>query len=291
MKKILDWLSIPYYFNSSNKFKITISFYIGLFVFIFLYLFKPFNLISLEGLLLKYTSAIGLITFFGVFFVLYIPALIFKTYFNEDNWTIGRNLLLIIVGIFFNGILIWYLSSNIKSSENFENLNLLTFLKYTYLVGTIPVVFFIFINEKNVREKRERRAHDINKYNKEKRELEKKELDLKAEIFSENKKESISFNINDLVYITSQGNYASLFLRKEKEIKEKILRVTLNKVEEKLKIYPNIIRCHKSYIINANFIIDIKGNARGYILKSDIIPMDIPVSRSFSKQSLQKLLK
>ncbi|MCH3881348.1 MULTISPECIES: LytTR family DNA-binding domain-containing protein [Tenacibaculum] len=290
MRKILDWLSIPYYFSSSNKFKVKISFCIGLFVFIFLYVFKPFNLVSLEGLLLKYTSAIGLIAFFGVFFVLYIPALIFKNYFNEDNWTIGRNLLLIIVGILFNGILIWYITSYIKSSENFENLDLLTFLKYTYLVGTIPVVFFIFINEKNVREKREKRAQDINKYNKEKRELKKKELDLKTEIFSENKKESISFNINDLVYITSQGNYASLFLKKDEEIKEKILRVTLNKVEEKLKVYPNIIRCHKSYIVNSNFVIDIEGNARGYLLKSDIIPINIPVSRSFSKQSLQKLI-
>jgi len=69
-----------------------------------------------------------------------------------------------------------------------------------------------------------------------------------------------------------------------------ILRVTLTKIDEELQDYTSIIRCHKSYIINVNFITDISGNARGYLLKSDVIPFDIPVSRNFSKQSLKGLL-
>ena len=68
------------------------------------------------------------------------------------------------------------------------------------------------------------------------------------------------------------------------------MRVTLTKIEKELQDYNKIIRCHKSYIVNVNFINNINGNARGYLLKSDEIPFNIPVSRSFSKQSLKSLL-
>ncbi|WP_298883072.1 LytTR family DNA-binding domain-containing protein [uncultured Polaribacter sp.] len=292
MNKIISWLSTPYYFNPSIKFKFKIGVCIGLFVFLFLYIFKPFYLVSLENILLEYTLGIGFITFFGVVFFLYVPALFFKNYFNEDNWTIGRNLFLIIIGILLTGILIWSLGNIYKSKYHLKNISLTTFLWYTYLVGTLPVVFFIFINEKNVREKREKRAEKINKHNKEKLKKEVIELPLKVKIYSDNKKEFINFSIEELVYITSQGNYASFFLMNENnDLKEKILRVTLSKINSSLNDYQNIIRCHKSYIVNTNFINDIYGNARGYMLKSDSIPITIPVSRSFSKESLQSLLR
>ena len=168
MNRITDWLSTPYYFNPSIKFKFKIGVCIGLFVFLFLYIFKPFYLVSLENILLEYTLGIGLITFLGVFFFLYVPALIFKAYFNEDNWTIGRNLFLIIIGILLTGIFIWSIGNAYKSQYHLKNISLVTFLWYTYLVGTLPIVFFIFINEKKVREKREKRAQNINKHNQEK---------------------------------------------------------------------------------------------------------------------------
>jgi hypothetical protein len=290
MKSIISWLSTPYYFNPSITFKFKFSICFGLFVFLFLYIFKPFYLISIEDILLEYTLGIGIITFLGSFFFLFVPALFFKNYFNEDNWTIGRNLFLITIGILITGMVIWFVGTLFKSQFNIKNIGLLQFLSYTYLVGTIPVIFFVFINEINVREKREKRANDIKKYNKEKLESNYKKLASKVELFSDNKKESISFFIDDLVYVTSQGNYASFFLRNEDDLNEKILRVTLTKIEEKLKEYPNIIRSHRSYIVNSDFITDITGNARGYLLTSNFISFNIPVSRKFSKQSLQKLL-
>lgn len=291
MKSILSWLSIPYFFNPSIKFKFKISLYIGLFVFLFLYVFKPFYLVAFGELVLKYTAAIGFLTFLGVFFWLYVPALLFKNYFNEDNWTIGRNLFLIIVGIFFTGVVIWSLSNIYKSELNIKEISLFQFLTYTYLVGTLPVVIFIFINEKNVREKREKRADEVNNRKKERLIEKKKILKKEVVIYSDNNKEHLVLNIDKLVYITSQGNYASFFLQGENgDLKEKILRVTLTKINAEFEDYSNIIRCHKSYIVNANYISDISGNARGYLLNSDVIPFDIPVSRSFSKQSIKSLL-
>lgn len=292
MKKIIYWLSAPYYFNPSTKFKLKVSFAFGLFVFLFLYIFRPFYLSQFQIIILEYTLGIGSITFLGIFSLLFFPPFIFKEYFNEDNWTVGRNIFLILFGVLFIGTFLWYFGEMYKEPYELRKLSLLEYLTYTLLVTILPLFFFLFINEKNVREKRQKRIQNIKDFQKKKLLEKNKILIEKIKIYSDNKKENLSFNIKNMVYITSQGNYASFFLKNEKEeyLKEKILRVTLTRIEEQLKEYPSIIRCHKSYIINTNFIIDISGNARGYLLKSDIIPIDIPVSRKFSKQSLQSLL-
>ena len=291
MKSILSWLKTPYFFNPSTKFKFKISLIFGLFVFVFLYVFKPFTLSSYEVFLLEYTAIIGVFTFSGSFFMLYVPPLIFKSYFKEDSWNVGKNIFLILISIVLIGILLWFFAGSYKESKGVENISLPLFLLYSLLVGAIPTFFSVYINEKITRVKREKRAQEITSYKKEKLLEKKNKLKHSITIYSENKKESISFNISDLVYVTSQGNYASFFIKnKTDSLKEDILRVTLSKIEIQLENYPGIIRCHKSYIVNTSYIEDIFGNARGYLLKSYLIPFNIPVSRSFSKQSLQSLL-
>ncbi|ARV15755.1 LytTR family transcriptional regulator DNA-binding domain-containing protein [Polaribacter sp. SA4-12] len=291
MKSIISWLSKPYYFNPTIKFKLKMSLFHGLFLFLFLYVFRPFYLIELDLIILEYTLGIGIIAFLATFIILYFPALIFKEYFNEDNWTIGRNLFLMAIGITFIGILLWYFGEMYKAPYNFRKITLLQFLFYTFLVSLIPLTFFIFINEKNVRERREKRVFEIKEINRKNEIDTSKKLNKEVSIHSDNGKESITFHIDNLVYVTSQGNYASFFLKNEGDLKEKILRVTLTKIAIELKEYSYIIRCHKSYIVNINIINDISGNARGYLLKSDFITIDIPVSRSFSRESLQKLIR
>jgi hypothetical protein len=283
MKRVLNWLSKPYYFDPSTKFKLKLSFAFGLFIFLFLFFFKPFGLTNFEEALLKYSLGMGLLDFLGTFLLLYISPLIFKDYFNEDNWTVGRNILLMAIGLLFVGIILWNFGEVYKKTYGFDKLTLLEFLSKTFLIGIIPLTFYVFINEKREREKREKRVFKIREINK------KNEINVSKEISinSDNEKEQITFKADNLVYITSQGNYASFFLKKDDGIKEKILRTTLTKITERLKDHPNIIRCHKSYIINSNFIHDIRGNARGYLLKSNYISEEIPVSRKFSKESLK----
>ena len=115
-----------------------------------------------------------------------------------------------------------------------------------------------------------------------------KELKIEIEtinIKGNNKEENISFVLDDLVYISSEGNYASFFIKSNNGIKERVLRNTLSNINKDLKDYKNIIRCHKPYIINSNYMDSISGNARGYFLESQTIPQQIPVSRKFKKST------
>jgi hypothetical protein len=291
MKNFLKWLSTPYYFNPSLRFKLRISFFHGLFIFLFLYLFKPFYLNHFEVIILEYTLGIGIIASLATFLGLYIPPIIFKDYFNEDNWTIGRNLFLMIVGVTSVGIVLWSITELYSEAYQLTKISLLEFLFYTLLVSLIPLIFFVFFNEKKIRVRREKKVFEIKEIKKDKEISRTKELAKEINIYSDNGKEKITFPIDTLVYVTSQGNYASFFLIHDNTLKEKILRVTLTKIAKELEEYSNIIRCHKSYIVNVNYITDISGNARGYLLKSEFIPIVIPVSRSFSKQSLQRLIQ
>ena len=288
IKKLKDYLATPYFFNPSFIFKLKVSVLFGGFVFLFLYVFQPFYISFYLEIIFEFTFGIGLITFAGILLFLTVSPLLFKKFFNEDTWTIGKNILFIIIGIVFMSYAIYYFGETFKARYNYMSLNYFQYLFYTVMVAIIPCVFFISFNEKLTSSKRAIKANKIIK----ERNLPEKIVSSTIKLYAQNNKEYIEFNSNNLVYITSQGNYASFYLKKGDCIKEEILRITLTKVEIQLsELSFAFIRCHKSYIINSNHIKDIKGNARGYLITLKGIPFDIPISRNFTKQSLHHLLK
>ena len=160
-------------------------------------------------------------------------------------------------------------------------------ISYTFILSLFPIFISTFLIEKKDRVKRIKTSKEIMKFLIPKKEIKKIEEII---LYATNKTENISFNLNDLIYISSQGNYASFFIKTDSEIKEIILRNTLSAIIKELNKYNNIIRCHKSYIINTNYVNAISGNARGYYLRSNSITQQIPVSRSFNKLDLQKMV-
>ena len=53
--------------------------------------------------------------------------------------------------------------------------------------------------------------------------------------------------------------------------------------------HQEIIRCHKSYIVNLCNVEKLLGNAQGYKLVMSNMDKQIPVSRNFPKEMIQKL--
>jgi DNA-binding LytR/AlgR family response regulator/tetratricopeptide (TPR) repeat protein len=102
-------------------------------------------------------------------------------------------------------------------------------------------------------------------------------------VSSEKTSGKIVFNINDLVAIEAQGNYCMFYINKKQVVTRKLLHTTMKALETQLSDYPQIIRCHKSFLINIHQIVRVSGNSRGYVLhfSGDIEP--IPVSRGYQK--------
>ncbi len=103
-------------------------------------------------------------------------------------------------------------------------------------------------------------------------------------------REVFTINLENLVYVEAQENYSKIVWTDNDEVKEKLLRVTLKKIEDQV-VDDAIVRCHRSYIINTKVNFTILGNSNGYCLESDLVKHTIPISRSIGKEIVHKLKK
>ena len=252
-----------------NKKKLSISY--GILVFAFLNVFKPFKLYLLNEYFTGYIIAISTI----YILVLYILFIILQK-INYKKWNLIKILYLYIFYTIILTYFSWKTSIFYKEIYNYPNkLSFIIFYKYTLYLSFISTPLMFVINKY------------INKIKAKKKVL----FEKKTTIYSDNKKEEISINFNKLIYISITGNYASFFVIIDNEIKELILRNTLTNILKQIKKRSNIFRCHKSYIVNSDFINSFSGNTRGYYIKMERIDFKIPVSRKYSKEDLEELLK
>lgn len=75
-------------------------------------------------------------------------------------------------------------------------------------------------------------------------------------IRSEHKGKLIKINVPEIVYIEALGNYISIQTRSERLL----TLSTMKDLEQKLVLFPYIIRVHKSFFVNNHFIKSIDGN-------------------------------
>ena len=289
IKSLKSWLSKPYYADPSLKYRLYTCLIISFFVFIFLYVFKPFQINIIENNNFTYTLGYGVLTFGILFLNLVIfPLTITNSLFNEEKRTILREIVIILICILTIGIGCWFYFVSITKGDEIRQIGFAEMILNAFYVGFIPVIMFLFFDEKWSREKRIKISKEIMDS---KRESHQAMLEKKIQIFGENNKENIKFNNIDLIYISSQANYASFFINTENGVEEVILRITLSKIMLEFKEFSNLVRCHKSYIVNSLHIDSISGNARGYFLTSNKVTNQIPVSRSFNKTALEKLIR
>jgi DNA-binding LytR/AlgR family response regulator len=101
-------------------------------------------------------------------------------------------------------------------------------------------------------------------------------------------KEELIINLKNLLYIEAQENYSKVVWKDNDDLTEKLLRVTLKKIEDQI-ADDTILRCHRSFIINSKAKYSILGNSNGYQLKSKLFKHTIPISRSLGKEIVAKL--
>ncbi len=95
--------------------------------------------------------------------------------------------------------------------------------------------------------------------------------------------EQFELNLGKLYYIAAEDNYSRIFLLEDETLKEKLLRITLKGIEQQIED-PDIIRCHRSYMINLAMPFEVGGDSSGYFLTSKSFKGKIPISRSKGKQ-------
>ena len=283
--KTLNWLNRPYPFIEELKIKILVSFSFGLFIYLFLVVFLPFGLDDIIASKSIYLMGFGWITALVLLFNYTISPLLFPKLFDPDRWKIKKEISFIIVSIMIIAF-INYKYNSIVGYQFAEQHGLGYFIPVTVVVGIFPVTLVVFVTELFLSKKHQKTASDISLKIRMERESTEPVTDRIIEIISDTKKDNFEINESDLIFVKSEDNYCKVFYQENEEIKTQLLRITLKAVEKQLGHFTDIIRCHRSYIVNKKHISRISGNARAYNVHFDKCIETITVSRSFPKEQL-----
>ncbi|WP_462248397.1 LytR/AlgR family response regulator transcription factor [Ekhidna sp.] len=102
-------------------------------------------------------------------------------------------------------------------------------------------------------------------------------------ITSENGKERIDVNPSHLLFIQADDNYIKVVTSEKDRRKSKLIRQTLTNVEDQLKDYRELVRVHRSYLINKSNVRSIERKS-----KSGVVHFDnnesVPISQKYLDQ-------
>ncbi|MDC1161888.1 LytTR family DNA-binding domain-containing protein [Tenacibaculum sp.] len=237
--------------------------------FFFNYAFEPFNVeYSEHKMSYFWVSIIHSITPTFVLFAIYIIGKLLKL---ESKWNIVKEAILISLFFIIVGLVQFLIRDIIYDNKNNWSLHYLyEEIRNTFLVGTLFVTILIPINFNRLNAKHSNNANTLN--------IAINDISsVTNQVKNSIKVNDFELEIDQFMFAKSEGNYLEIYLNKQYQNK-KLIRVTLKNLEVLLETYPNIIKTHRSYLVNCNYIEKIDGNAQGYQLQ--ISKYIVPVSRS-----------
>lgn len=283
LNRIKNKLKQPYIVKETVADKLKMSFVYGAFVALFLMAFQPFGLNTLESKLVEICLIYGAITTAAIIILNVIIAPLFPKYFDEQSWNTGKEIIWTIVNIlsigFANAVYTSYLNDNSLSLKY-----IFLFELYTFMVSVLPITFIIVYNESKSSRRYNELSQDINQ-----KLIAHTTPNTRIKIDSQNQNEELVIDSSDLLFIKSADNYIEVFFLKEEKVEVTLLRNTLKNVELIFNNNENIIRCHKSFLVNLQYVKKVSGNAQGYKLHLNFTDIPVPVSRKLNDFVKEKL--
>ena len=237
--------------------------------FFFNYAFEPFNVEYSEHKMNYFW--ISIIHSLTPAIILYVVSIVGKALNLEAKWNIVKEATLIFLFFLSVGLVQFLIRDIIYDNVNNWSMHYLSEeIRNTFLVGTLFITILIPINFNRLNTKHSNSANTLNNaINDSSSETNQVKDSIKIN--------DLEFDIDQFMFAKSEGNYLEIYLNKQHPNKE-LIRGTLKDLEALLKTYPNIIKTHRSYLVNCNYIEKINGNAQGYQLH--IHKYMVPVSRN-----------
>lgn len=278
---------------------LVVSVLIGAFVAVFLILFKPFDtsgsdLPQLNLFLAGYGVVIAVATFIPWLLLRFIlPANV-----REEKWNVGRQILYLF-GIVSFGITAsyWYL---LRAGGSANWLDYFYFFRNGLLVASFPIIVLTLLDY--IRKLRYYESGAVRLNNRRMEEI--PTVKTRNEYASVEQTHSLTVSLIDsqgrielttpanLIWcLHSDGNYVEVWTIGDNGNYERtLIRNTLSALTEQLPDQASFINCHRSWVVNADLVENITGNAQGYQLHRVGAPTVI-VARGRSKKVLASLEK
>ncbi len=224
----------------------------------------------------------SLIPFCCILLIFELLPKLFSEKFKE-SWNIFREICLVLT-LIFSIVISVYLYFFLISKEEPSFLHssfLFKIAVYAFSTGSFFSLLVVWINytvilRKNLRKIKEQNQHLKQFANKNENVSNAGMVTIPTQI----KNEFIKFNTAELLFIKSEGNYLEVFTQKNSGTETKLYRAALQEVEKALAPYTDIMRTHRSYIVNLKKIKRTSGNARNYQLYFEGFQDAVPVSRN-----------
>src|SRR4030095_1274161 len=298
MATVANILDQPFPLSAKFPRRLFIAACFGVFVTLFLFVFKPFNLDNLDPDWFAFCAIMyGLMTFSCIIIMVGLLPLIIPGYFREENWTVRKEIIFTTITVFFIGLVNFVLSHFLVGTPLTLG-NILWFQFITTAIGITPIVIFVLT----------RMNQQLKKYSAEAASLQSKLAELnkvetksvastpkiddteKIVIKGDYQKEKVDIKVMDLLYVASANNYVKVYYFDNSKVVYSILRITMKKMEDTLLPYPNFFRCHRAYMINLYRVKEVIGNAQGHKIKLEDVEELIPVSRNLNAEFSDKVL-
>lgn len=95
-----------------------------------------------------------------------------------------------------------------------------------------------------------------------------------------NKSDSRNINVEALLYVESKKNYLVFHCESDRSFQ---IRLTLKQLEASFSKFDFLIRCHRSFLVNARKIQEVQPSGNGYTLKLDSGSTRVPVSKTYAE--------
>jgi hypothetical protein len=254
-------------------------FWVGIFVALFLFLIRPF---SIEGEwvdLAMASAGFGAVTVvFGWIFE-FSTRYVFRLKMDGPSWTLGKWILTSIILIVWIGLGNYLFVNWLMDWRAMGYFSFLRMIGYTSLIGIFPVALSGVLIQLRETQKNEESASDISENLKSSLEVGQTMVTLEPENGVE-----LRVNASDIRYVEAMQNYVTVWFVQNGKVEKEVLRTTLTAIEKQLE-NTDVIRCHRSYLVNVDCIETVSGNAQGLKLKLEsITDFEVPVSRSFIPQ-------
>ena len=270
-------------FNEIKMVRLPLILFTIIFVYLFLLFFQPLRFFDFESeyktsIILGYSAATGLMLF--VNYVL-LPFL-WKNFFNYKFWNVGFHILFLAFTLLELGV-INKIYGDYNGYTQFNKFELHQYIIYTIVIGLVPSIISIIVVDKLILKKKIEKINITEESNLEEQIIEEQELILIKKDFLIYPKQLICIQAND--------NYVNVFfINQDGQIKKELIRATLSKLEQNFSDYEQIVRCHRSFIINLNKIEKVIGKVQNYSFFISNLDFNIPVSRNFPYSTMKWLL-
>jgi len=272
---MLDFLNKSYPFNDNLKQNLKVIIGISLGLFLFILFFHPIELMTTDfNNKLLIIAGFGGITFFSLVLALIIAPAVLPGLFLSGKWNLKRDIVLnACIWAIISVASTFYVRYVGQTKITFYSVFIIVFL------SLVPVAILIIVNRFEILKIKLQYALNLNK--KPDKTANEENEPVEIEFVSENKSERFSLPRNKIILLRSADNYVEIFWEKENEIIKRLIRKTLINAEYQLKEYPNFVRCHRTCLINVDYVMKLTRNVQVQKIRLKYIDEEIPVSRQY----------